>query len=66
MKFKRNGRFYTSTDGKWLISTEGRGTWWYAVELDENGYTDEYTKQYFRSYNEAKSYVNGEYAKAVA
>ena len=54
---KRINGFYTSSDGKWFICHEGSATWWYACELDEKGNTEEETKQYFRSYQQAKTYV---------
>lgn len=57
---KRDGRGYKSSDGKWFIRHEGTATWWYAVELDAEGWTIEDTKQYFRSYNEAKQYIINE------
>jgi hypothetical protein len=57
MKRVKGEHGYKSSDGKWFIRHEGTATYWYACELDEQGHTDEYTKQYFRSYQEAKEYV---------
>lgn len=67
IKFKRNpnGRGYVTADNTWFIRTEGTATWWYAVQLDEQGWTIEDTKQYFRSYQEAKNYVTRELTKEV-
>lgn len=60
-----NGFSYKSSDGKWLICHEGSRTWWYACELDADGFTDEYTKQYFRSYKEAKTYVMDQSTQSI-
>jgi hypothetical protein len=56
---------YISSDGKWFIRHEGTATYWYACELDEQGYTEEHTKQYFRSYQQAKQYVLEQSAKQI-
>ena len=57
---------YISNCGTWFVRNEGTRTWWYAVEVDSNGNSDESTKQYFRSRKEAETYAKTEIAKAVA
>jgi hypothetical protein len=64
MKRTKGQSGYISSDGKWFIRHEGTVTYWYACELDENGYTEEHTKQYFRSYQQAKQYVLEQSLKA--
>jgi hypothetical protein len=63
---KRIDGWYISSDAKWLICHEGTATWWFACEADDQGYPEENTKQYFRTYQAAKTYVLEQTMKASA
>lgn len=64
MKIKRiNGWSYKTEDGSWEICHEGSNRCWYAVQIDDDGYTDEWSKQYFTTYADAKTFVLSQVSK---